>query len=148
MKVYHLKKDITVFCVQAESFPNDIKKAFSTLIAILPSIAGRTFFGISNQVMTNEMIYHAAALELFAGEGKLYGCHTLIIKKGQYLVESIKDWKKDEASIGLTFRKLTDFRNDTTFPCVEWYAGNDVLCMVKIAEEYNNHLNTKFSQYD
>jgi hypothetical protein len=144
MEVYRVKKDMRIFCVKAESFPNDIKKAFAVLISLLPSTNGRTFFGVSYQSGSNEMIYHAGVLELFAGEGSLYGCTTLVIKEGEYLVESLKDWKKDESSIGQAFRKLADFRNDTTFPCVEWYNGDDVMCMVKIMEEEASNEMTLF----
>jgi len=132
MGIYELEKDLKVFCVQAKSFPNDIGKAFGTLISLLPTIDGRTFFGVSYEGKNHDMIYNAAVLESFEGEGKLYGCETFTIKKGEYLSEMLKGWKKDEASIGLTFRKMSEVRTDTVFPCVEWYQGEDVLCMVRI----------------
>jgi hypothetical protein len=132
MGIYELKKDLKVFCVRAVKFPNDIGQAFGTLIKLLPTIDGRIFFGVSYQDLNNEMIYNAAVLEDFDGEGKIYGCETFTIKKGEYLSEMLKGWKKNEASIGLTFRKMSEMRNDTVFPCVEWYQGEDVLCMVRI----------------
>lgn len=121
-----------VFCVQAKSFPNDIGKAFGTLINLLPTTEGRTFFGVSYQGKNHDMIYNAAVLESFEGEGKKYGCETFMIKKGEYLAEMLKGWKKDETSIGQTFKKMSEVRTDTVFPCVEWYQGEDVLCMVRI----------------
>lgn len=121
-----------VFCVQAKSFPNDIGKAFGTLINLLPTTEGRTFFGVSYQAKNHGMIYNAAVLESFEGEGKTYGCETFTIKKGEYFTEMLKGWKKDETSIGLTFKKMSEVRTDTVFPCVEWYQGEDVLCMVRI----------------
>ena len=132
MEVFELKKDMKVFCVRARSFPNDIGQAFAALINLLPTIEGRTFFGVSYLGENQDMIYNAAVLEDFEGEGKLYGCDTYTIKKGKYLSELLKSWKKDETSIGLTFRKMSEERNDTMFPCVEWYQGGDVLCMVRI----------------
>ena len=132
MEVYELKKDMKVFCVQARSFPNDIKDAFGTLINKLPAIEGRTFFGISYEGKNHKMIYNAAVLETFDGEGKKYGCDSYVIKKGKYLSETLKNWKRNEASIGQTFKKMSEERNDVTFPCVEWYQGEDVRCMVKI----------------
>ena len=132
MNVLELKNDIRVFCVPAKSFPNEIKDAFGTLINMLPTIEGRTFFGISYQGKNSKMIYNAAVLESFEGEGKKYGCNSFVIKKGKYLTEMLKDWKKDEASIGLTFRRMSEEREDTMFPCVEWYQGEDVVCMVRI----------------
>lgn len=132
MGIYELKQDMKVFCVQAKSFPNDIKRAFIELIDLLPTIEGRTFFGISYQDKNNNMIYNAAVLESFEGEGAQCGCKTYVIKNGEYLAEMLKDWKKDETSIGLTFSKMAQVRSDTIFPCVEWYQGDDVLCMVRI----------------
>lgn len=121
-----------VFCVRAKSFPNEIGQAFGTLINLLPTIEGRTFFGVSYQGKNQDMVYNAAVLESFEGEGKIYGCETFTIKKGEYLSEMLKGWKKNEASIGLTFKRMSEVRNDTVFPCVEWYQGEDVLCMVRI----------------
>jgi hypothetical protein len=132
MEVFELKKDMKVFCVQAKSFPNEIKTAFGALISMLPTLDGRTFFGISYQGKKNEMIYNAAVLESYEGEGKTYGCETYVIRKGKYLTEMLKNWKRDETCIGLTFKKMSEERDDTVFPCVEWYQGDDVLCMVKI----------------
>ena len=132
MGIYELEKDMNVFCVRAKSFPNDIGQAFGTLIKLLPSIEERIFFGISYEGKNHEMIYNAAVLETFAGEGATYACETYTIKKGEYLAEMLKGWKKDEKSIGLTFKKMSEVRTDTVFPCVEWYQGEDVLCMVRI----------------
>jgi hypothetical protein len=133
MEVYYLDQDLKIFCVRAESFPNDIGKAFSKLIELLPTLEGRTFLGISYQA-NDHMIYQAAVLETYEGEGLNYGCDQLVIEKGKYLAETLKGWKKKEGSIGATFRKLTDSPHDTTFPCVEWYFGEDVMCMVKLYE--------------
>jgi hypothetical protein len=74
-------------------------------------------------------------LESFEGEAEQYQCDTFIIKKGEYLVETLKNWKKNEASIGITFKKMADSRKDTIFPCVEWYQGDDVMCMVRIESQ-------------
>jgi len=132
MDVFELKKDIKVFCVRAKSFPNDIGKAFGTLVNLLPTVEGRTFFGISYQGKNHEMIYNAAVLESHDGEAEKYGCETYVIKKGEYLSAMLRGWKKNEASIGITFSKMATVRTDTVFPCVEWYQGDDVLCMVRI----------------
>jgi hypothetical protein len=138
MGIYELKNDMKVFCVQAKSFPNDIGKAFGTLIGLLPTIEGRTFFGVSYEGKNHDMIYNAAVLESFEGEGAEYGCETFTIKKGEYLTEMLKGWKKEEGSIGLTFRKMSEVRTDTVFPCVEWYQGEDVMCMVRIDHSISN----------
>jgi predicted transcriptional regulator YdeE len=132
MEVYRLKNDLKIFCVTAKSFPYEIKQAFGTLINKLPSVEDRTFFGISYQSSTGDMIYKAAVLESYQGEGEKLGCEPFTIKKGEYLAETLKNWKKDETQIGATFRKFSESTYHATFPCVEWYQGDDVMCMVKL----------------
>jgi hypothetical protein len=132
MKILHLDHDIPTFCVTAESFPHEINKAFGRLIEKLPSEKGRTFFGIAFQSDAGGMIYKAAVQENYPGEARHIGCEVYTIKKGAYIVETVKNWKSDITSIGKTFQKLGDARPDTTFPCVEWYNGADVICMVRI----------------
>ena len=135
MEVYQLKKDMKVICVRAKSFPNDIKQSFSQLIQLLPSIEGRTFFGVSYQAKSRDMVYNAAVLEAYDGEAEKYGCDSFVIRRGKYLAETLTEWKRDESSIGSTFRKMAEARMDTEFPCIEWYQGEDVICMVKINSE-------------
>ncbi len=132
MEVYELPHDLITLCVTAESFPNEIDKAFTTLISKLPGQQGRTFFGIAYQDESGKMIYRAAALALHPDEGLASGCEAFIIQKGKYLTEYLTNWKRDESSIGKTFRRLGDARPDTAFPCIEWYKGEDVLCMVRL----------------
>src|SRR5436190_19964260 len=121
MEVYQLKKDMKVICVRAKSFPNDIKQSFSQLIQLLPSIEGRTFFGVSYQAKSRDMVYNAAVLEGYDGEAEKYGCDSFVIRRGKYLAETLTEWKRDESSIGSTFRKMAEARMDTEFPCIEWY---------------------------
>jgi hypothetical protein len=134
MQVYNLDKDRKIFCVRAEFFPFHIKEAFAELIHKIPSTDGRTFFGISYQDKSGDIIYKAAVEESFDGEGRTLGFESFLIKKGEYLVETVKDWKKDESIIGTTFRRLTNTEFDCTFPCVEWYQGQDVICMVRLSQ--------------
>ncbi len=132
MEIYNLKNDLKIFCVTAKSFPYEIKQAFGALISMLPSIDDRTFFGIAYQNKVGDMIYKAAVLESFEGEAEELGCEKFTIEKGEYLTETLKDWKKNESMIGLTFRKFSESKYNATFPCVEWYKGDDVMCMVKL----------------
>jgi predicted transcriptional regulator YdeE len=132
MEIYTLKKDMEIVCVTAKSFPYEIKQAFGSLISLLSSIEDRTFFGIAYQNKEGDMIYKAAVLESYDGEAEKLGCEKFTIEKGEYLTETLKDWKKDESRIGLTFRKFSESKYNATFPCVEWYQGNDVMCMVKL----------------
>ena len=132
METFNLKDDMKIFCVKAKSFPNGIKQAFSELISKLSSAEGRTLFGISYREESGNIIYKAAVLESFDGEGQKLGCETFTIPKGDYLTEKIQDWMKDESLIGIAFQKLTITKFDYTFPCVEWYQDDDVLCMVRL----------------
>jgi len=133
IKIFSLEKDLNIFCVKAKSFPFDIRDAFSELIFKLDAgPEGRTFFGISYQDSFGEIVYKASVLESFEGEGKELGYENFTIPKGEYLSIRIPDWKKDKTQIGTAFRELTSTLFDFTFPCVEWYLGNDVLCMVKL----------------
>ncbi len=132
MKILHLDHDIPTFCVTAESFPHEINKAFGRLIEKLPTEKGRTFFGIAFQADSGGMIYKAAVQEDYPGEARHAGCEVFTIKKGTYIMETVKNWKSDVTRIGKTFQKLGNARPDTTFPCVEWYQGADVICMVRI----------------
>jgi len=135
IEIYNLKEDLKLFCVTAKSFPYEIKQAFGSLISLLPDVEGRTFFGIAYQKNDGTMIYKAAVLEAYEGEAEKLNCEKFIIEKGEYLTETLKDWKKDETMIGLTFKKFADSKYNATFPCVEWYKGDDVMCMVRLVKE-------------
>ncbi len=136
MKIYNLKEDVKIFCVTAKSFPDGVKEAWEKLHGMLPTTAGRTFYGISHGDKGSNIIYKAAVKESFEGEGKKYGCETFILKKGDYLTETIIDWMKKIDTIGSTFQTLLkDHLLDENFPCVEWYkSDSELLCMIKIKE--------------
>jgi hypothetical protein len=135
MEVYKLQEDIHLFCVTARSFPHDIRQAFDKLIRLLPGHDGRNFYGVSYQAPSGEIIYKAAVQELHEGEGEKLGCETYVVKKGDYLMETIYDWIKDSGSIGATFRKMVETRPDIAFPCVEWYREADVMCMIRLEKQ-------------
>ncbi len=138
MEIFKLEQDRELFCVTARSFPHDIKNAFDQLVRLIGEIEGRTFFGISYQAGTNAIIYKAAVEEAHKGEGVRLGCESFTLQKGEYITETLKNWMEDPNSIGITFMKLGDSRPDTTFPCVEWYKGADVMCMVKLEENFKS----------
>jgi hypothetical protein len=132
MENYSLKNDLKVFCVTAKSFPDGILQAFLTLEKMLPSIEDRTFFGLS-YMKDGTIVYKAAVLESYEGEGEKNGCETFTIKKGEYLTETIVNWRESIERIGYAFETLlADPRLDTTFPCVEWYKDPDVMCMIRM----------------
>jgi predicted transcriptional regulator YdeE len=134
MEKYELVKDIMVMYVPAQSFPEGILPAFEKLETKLPSINGRIFFGISWADKNGKIMYKAAAEEKYSGESKNYELDTFTIKKGTYVSELIKDYKKDLSLVGHTFQQLLMHPElDSRGYCLEWYKGNDdVLCLVKL----------------
>jgi predicted transcriptional regulator YdeE len=136
MEHYTLEEDVRTLCVGAKSFPEGIMGAFITLEEILPDISGRTFYGISYQNKQGDIIYKAAVAELFDGEAEKHGCERFIISKGDYLTETIIDWRKKIEAIGDAFENLLAHPAMADgFPCVEWYKSEkEVMCMVKMDE--------------
>ena len=134
MEKYTLSKDMKIILLQAKSFPDGIEETFNELIKKIGGPAGRTFFGISHGSANNSIIYKAGVLESFEGEGKKLGCETIVIAKGDYMTITIKNWQQHKEKFGEAFMELlADPNMDRSFPCVEWYKGDDeVLCMVKI----------------
>lgn len=134
MEKYILKEDVKIICVQAISFPNGIQAAFNRLEKLFPDVMSRDFYGISCKNREGEIIYKAAVSELADGEAEKAGLENFLVPKGEYLVETIMDWRKNVEGIGNAFQQLLeDPRMDTGFPCVEWYKSLDeVMCMIKI----------------
>jgi len=133
MKEYELTNDMVVLYVPAESFPEGIQPAFDQLEARLSAENNRTLFGISWPDQQGKIRYKAAAEEKYDGESKIYGLDTFTITKGTYIGELINGYKKNVQRVGTTFRQLLHHPAlDTNSYCLEWYKGNDVLCMVKL----------------
>ncbi|MEW6195556.1 MAG: transcriptional regulator [Bacteroidota bacterium] len=134
MEKYILEKDIKVFCVTAESFPDGILAAFQKVHSLIPDSYSRTTFGISFPDRSGNIIYKAAVEESFEGEAEKLGCESFTIEKGEYLSILIKNYMKDIPRIGKAFQTLiSDPRIDPNGVCVEKYLNaNDLLCLVKI----------------
>ena len=134
METYNIDKEITVFFVQAASFPEGIGAAWQKLHSLLPAGDTRMRYGISYPGPNGAIIYRAAAAETFPGEGSHKGCETFLIKKGPYISEFVSDWKKDETVIGKTFRQLLNQPGiDLQGYCLEIYENpKDVRCLVPL----------------
>ena len=144
MKKYELVKDIEVMYVPAQSFPEGILAAFEKLETKLVSTGDRTFFGLSSPNKNGNIMYKAATDEKYSGEGKKYELDNFTIRKGTYLSELIKDYKKDLQQIGVVFQQLPDHPElDTNSYCLEWYKGDDVLCLVKLDPLKEEHMKQK-----
>jgi hypothetical protein len=134
MEIYHQNTALKLFCMPATSFPAGVKEAFKKLERLLPTKEGRTFFGISHGSKDGSIIYKAAVLEAFDGEGTSYGLENFTLTQGDYLTETILNWQEKMEKFETVFKNLlADPRLDTNFPCVEWYKSDkEVMCMVRI----------------
>ena len=140
METYNLKNDINVFGVQVKSFPDGVGEAFHDLIKLFPADDKRSYYGIFSMAENGNMIYYATAEETHPGEAKKYKCEQVRIEKGEYLTESLHDWRKNTDCIKDVFMKMsTDKRVDHTKPGVEWYKNDDeMLCMLKVIAQKIN----------
>jgi hypothetical protein len=134
MEKCFLASDIQTFCVAATHFPAGVKAAHEQLHALLPTIAGRNFYGISWGAANGDIVYKAAVEELYEGEAEKYGCETFLIRKGNYSCQTIQHWQQDESLIGKTFLQLLNNKEvDENGYCVEVYLDDQTLkCMVTL----------------
>jgi len=137
MEKYILEKDINTFFVAASSFPSGIKAAHEKLHALLGDTTGRRFFGISSGSANGSISYKAAVEAIHPGEAATLHCETFIIRKGTYISETIKDWKKDESIVAKTFQQLLSYPGlDQNGYCLEMYPNNeDMICLVTLAND-------------
>jgi len=134
MEKLNLSLDIKTICITVQHFPNGITDAFQELQNFHPSICERAFYGLSFESKNGNIIYKAAVEEKYEGEAARYGCETFVIKKGEYLIETLTGFLDDLHIIPGTFTKLkASSQIDPHFPCVEWYKSDkELLCMVRI----------------
>lgn len=134
MEKYFLDKDIQVFYVQADGFPDGIKPAFDKLHSLVKTTSDRKFLGISYPEKPGKIIYCAAVEENFPGEGKALGCESLTVRKGEYISIYIRDFMKDIPAIGKAFGQLLKYPEiDPKGYCLEIYEGMaNVRCMVPL----------------
>jgi hypothetical protein len=136
---YFIDKDIKVLCVTASSFPDGVQMVHKKLHALFPGTKQRTFYGISYSDKNGNIIYKAATDELSEGEARQFNLEAFTIRKGKYISEVLKDWRKDEMSVGKTFRKLLSEPGiDKKGYCLEIYLGeNDMRCLVPLDPSYS-----------
>ncbi len=132
MEIYKFKENLEVFCVTADKFPEGIEAAHFKLHSILNDGKMRKFFGISYPNENGNIIYKAAAEELFPGESEKYGLEGFTICKGDYISRTLFNWQSDITQVSKTFHELLkDKRIDKTGYCLEMYINdNDMICMV------------------
>jgi hypothetical protein len=135
METIMIDNDINVLYVTAKSFPDGIMDAFHRLNELVPPSVDRRYFGISRP-KDGQIIYRAAVEISDPDEAGNRDGNTLVLKKGKYISETIKDFMDDLPAIGSTFKKLLSCPGiDADGYCVEWYVNNkDVKCMVRLSE--------------
>lgn len=142
MENFKLEKDINLFCVKADSFPDGIMAAHQKLASIAKSLGKRNHFGVS-YLYDNENLYMAAAEIDIDRETMPIDCKLYTLRKGNYISIYISDFAKDILQIGKAFETLlADPRIDEQGCCVECYfpKGTDgtnaknVRCMVRLAD--------------
>ncbi|WP_018341505.1 hypothetical protein [Cytophaga aurantiaca] len=136
MENYFLEKDIVVFYLVANAFPDGVLAAHQKLHKLIPYSDKRKYFGISNPDNTGTIIYRAAAEELTDGEAIKLKLETLVLKKGTYTSIVIENYQKEISDIGKAFDTLLLNKNiDPHGYCVEWYLNDtDVRCMVRLTK--------------
>ncbi len=134
MENYTINRDIKLLYVQATSFPLGVGGAFKQLDEKISNNPDRLRYGVSFPDGKGGILYRAAVEEAFADEAAQVGCETFTISKGTYASVYLKDWKKDETSIGRAFNQLLQQPQlDPRGYCLEMYPNeNDVRCLVPL----------------
>lgn len=131
METYKIEKDIKTLGVEVKDFPEGISEAFDSLVEMLPGGFSRSFYGII-EMRGTDLLYKATAEELYEGEAEQYNCDRSLISKGEYLAETIRDWRGKTNSIKDVFQSMIqDSRADRNKPAIEWYKSNEeMVCLV------------------
>lgn len=134
MEIVNLPDDLELMFIEAKSFPDGIADAHRTLREIVPIEGGRKYFGLSRPENNSGIVYRAAASLLETGEEKRFGLKTILLQKGRYCVETIRNFPQNPLQIGECFQQLLENPQlDKDGYCVELYlSGNDVQCMVRL----------------
>ncbi|HTH82196.1 MAG TPA: hypothetical protein VL490_04650 [Mucilaginibacter sp.] len=133
MEIIKFNNDIKVFYITAQSFPEGVLAAHQTLHKLIPFSPDRKYFGVSRPE-NGQIVYRATTEETYPGEAEKLNLDTLILKKGNYISQVIKDYQKDIPSISRTFDELLKHPDiDPEGYCVEWYISmTDVNCLVRL----------------
>ncbi len=136
MEIITLDNDIKVFYVSALSFPEGIAAAHQTLHGIIPFSEQRGYFGIS-RLEQGKIVYKAAAAELYPGDLQDKGLESMLLRKGRYVSETIKNYMDKLPAIKQTFDALLQEPGlDPEGYCVEWYLNDkDLKCMVRLNDQ-------------
>ena len=138
MQSYKIEKDIVLFGIQAATFPGGVQAAWEALHKELATTKGRNFYGVSHGAENGGVVYKSCVEEAFAGEAENLGCERFVLPKGEYIGETILNFRQQIAKIGEAFQALLarDDYDKVAGQCVEKYLSDtDVICMIKKAVE-------------
>ena len=133
MEKYKITEDIKTFGVRVKTFPTGIGEAFDKLSKELEKGMSRPWYGISWMDDKGNVIYYANSAELFPGEADKYTYETLVIEKGDYYSDGVKNWRSNLECIKDVFHDMMESgKTDSRKPCIEWYKSDDeMLCLIK-----------------
>ena len=134
IKEKELTEDVSVFYVQAESFPQGIANSFTKLDDLLGNKHDHHIYGIT-LCDGDKLIYRACAKENFVGEADTLGLQTYTIPKGKYLYGTLNKWPENLGQIPGVFDELMKQPNvKKQTICLEDYTSADtMLAMVQLA---------------
>jgi hypothetical protein len=142
MENFKLEKDINLFCVKADAFPQGIMAAHQKLVSIGKRLGKRNYFGVS-YMYDDEILYMAAAELNHDKETIPASCETYTLRKGNYISIYISDFANNTSQIEKAFKALlADPKIDENGCCAECYFpegsdgtnAKDVRCMVRLAD--------------
>ena len=134
MEQVEFKNDIKVGIIKASSFPSGVLAAHKKLHSIIPFSRERQYYGISYGSENGEITYLAAAQAFSDTEMDDFGLESFTIKKGNYIIKHLKNYRENMSIIGSTFQEMLQHPQlDPQGYCLEAYTNeNDMDCLVKI----------------
>lgn len=94
MEIIKLEKDVRLICTTSGPFPDGIEDAIVELHSKIPFDAGRNYYGIAKKEKDNDNItFTAATEEKYPGEAGKFNCSTAILRKGNYAVITIENFR-------------------------------------------------------
>jgi hypothetical protein len=135
MKKVAIEKDLNLFYVTAQLYPDGISDSIQKLHSLIPFSVNRKYINVSRPEENGKIVYKAGATEIEVGDLKKFSLQELIVKKGEYYCIEVNDFRADIYAIGRAFEELLlQTSIDPQGYCVEWYSNDKeiVKCMVRI----------------
>jgi hypothetical protein len=119
--------DIELVVCRANEFPAGIKHSWERLESKLPSLKGRTFYGLTF-FEDGHLVYYAGLQPVDTAEVAALGFPTMKLKGGKYARVKLMDWTQHADEIGSIFDELMEaYKKDPDGPTVEFYRSQSEL---------------------